>query len=185
MADIFISFIHEEEPVARAVRDFLEALVPGAKAFFSSDQWQVYAGEDWLKKICDALRAAKVVILLLSKESVARPWVNFEAGAGWLTDKHVIPACFKGLSKATLPKPYSSLQAINLNEPDDQHYLLHSVCHYLGKITRLTPPPPPFGGGVDKFAKEREPWTRLEAIMKAIEEGKPWYTYTPPFSPDS
>jgi len=61
--------------------------------------------------------------------------VNFEAGAAWLTDKHVIPACFKGLSKEKLPKPYSSLQAINLNEAADQCYLLHSVCHYLGKLS--------------------------------------------------
>src|SRR5215471_16744409 len=102
MADIFISFIHEEEPVAMAVRDFLETLIPGAKAFFASDQWQVHAGEDWFKKICDGLRAAKIVILLLSRDSVARPWVNFEAGAAWLGDKHVIPCCFKGLSKGAL-----------------------------------------------------------------------------------
>lgn len=182
MGNIFISYIHEEEPVAQAVHQFLESLVPEAKAFFSSDQWQVYAGEDWFKKICDALVAAKVVVLLLSKESVVRPWVNFEAGAAWLNGKHVIPCCFKGLDKGSLPKPYSSLQAINLNEHLDQHYLLRSVCHYLGKPTPLIPmtPPPGFKPDAD-IAKKLEPYQRLDTIMKAVEEGKPWYSYLPPF----
>src|SRR6185437_12206889 len=130
MADIFISFIHEEEEVAKAVSDYLQALVPDAKVFLASDKWQIYAGEDWLKKICEALQNARIVILMLSKRSVARPWVNFEAGAAWLGGKHVIPVCFKGLSKGKLPKPYSSLQALDLHDRSDQRYLLRSVCHY-------------------------------------------------------
>lgn len=171
MADIFISFIHEEEPIAKAIQDYLEALVPEATAFFSADQWQVFAGEDWFKKICDSLMASKVVILLLSPESVVRPWVNFEAGAAWLNGKHVIPCCFKGLQKVSLPKPYSSLQAIDLHSPSDHCYLLHSVCHYLGKLSPMTPPPKP-SLGPDTFAKDREPYDRLRNIMQAVQEGK-------------
>src|SRR2546430_13475283 len=52
--------------------------------------------------------AAKVVILLLSRRSVARPWVNFEAGAVWLNGKKIIPVCIGDMDKGDLPKPIRS-----------------------------------------------------------------------------
>src|SRR5947208_1192213 len=109
MSEIFISFIHEDEFVATAVRNFLmEELDMHSEVFMSSDQWKIYAGEKWLDRIIAELSGAKVVILLLSKASVERPWVNFEAGGAWLANKVIIPACFGGISKGNLPKPYSS-----------------------------------------------------------------------------
>ena len=66
---------------------------------------------------------------MLSKRSVARPWVNFEAGAAWLVDKTLIPVCFGRLSKNVLPHPYSAIQALNLQS--EAYYLLKSVTHQL------------------------------------------------------
>jgi hypothetical protein len=136
MAQIFISFIHEEEAVADALQRFLkEQLGHDADMFLSSDKWQIFAGELWLERIRDELKNASVVILMMSKRSVERPWVNFEAGAAWLTGKVIIPACFGGLSKGDLPKPYSSIQAVDLKE--NPYYLLSSICHHLGRIAPL------------------------------------------------
>ncbi len=137
MADVFISFIHEEEAVAKAVQDILKHHL-GTKAFMSADDWQIFAGEIWLERIKGELEEAKVLLLMLSEASVARPWINFEAGAAWLTGKAIVPVCFKGLVKSTLPKPYSSIQALDI--PDDAYYLVRSVSHHLGK----GPPPEPF-----------------------------------------
>jgi hypothetical protein len=100
--------------------------------FLSADQWQVFAGEDWLARLRQELDSARVVVLLLSRRSVARPWVNFEAGAAWLTDKAVIPLCFGDLRKEELPKPYSGIQAVDLRQ--DAYYLLSSVAHHLNII---------------------------------------------------
>ena len=92
MAGVLVSFIHEEERVAEAVKQYLdEKLDLGQVLFMSSDQWQVYGGDDWLEKIRLALRDSVVIVALLSQESVRRPWVNFEAGAAWLTRKVRIP----------------------------------------------------------------------------------------------
>jgi hypothetical protein len=133
MADIFISFIHEESETAEALQRFVNQMLSGqAKAFLSSDKFQIYAGELWLERIFKELSAAKVVLLLLSERSVTRPWVNFEAGAGWLTDKKIIPVCIKDLTKENLPKPYSSLQSIDLKYTDEQLYLIRSIAHHLG-----------------------------------------------------
>jgi hypothetical protein len=60
--------------------------------FLASDKSQIYAGDLWLQKIKEALSAAEIVVLMLSRRSVARPWVNFEAGAAWMVDKKIISA---------------------------------------------------------------------------------------------
>jgi hypothetical protein len=78
------------------------------------------------------LATAKVVLLMLSPLSVSRPWVNFEAGAAWTRDIITIPVCYGGLEKDQLPKPYSSLQAVDLMQWDDHEYLARSVAHHLG-----------------------------------------------------
>lgn len=137
MADVFISYIHEENGVAIATQRLLQEQLRGSAVFMSADQWQVYAGEFWLDRIRTELAAARVVILLMSPASVGRPWVNFEAGAAWLSGKAIIPACFGGLTKAILPKPYSGIQALDL--PGEGYYLVSSVAHHLGVLA-----PPPF-----------------------------------------
>jgi hypothetical protein len=97
--------------------------------FLSSDKSQVYAGGLWLEKLKEALSGSEVVILMLSKRSVARPWVNFEAGAASLADKKVIPVCYGNLSKGALPHPYSAIQAANLQS--EAYYLVESVNRHL------------------------------------------------------
>jgi hypothetical protein len=69
---------------------------------------------------------------MLSDESVKRPWVNFEAGIAWTRKIPIIPVCLGGLTKDSLPKPYSSLQAVDLQQFGDDEYLAKSVAHYLG-----------------------------------------------------
>ena len=133
MAQVFISFVHEEIEWAECVQNFISLMFDSSAApFMSSDKFQVYAGEKWLDRIMDELKEAKVVLLMLSENSVKRPWVNFEAGAAWTRNIVTIPICFGGLQKDNLPKPYSSLQAIDLQSWDDHEYLARSVAHHLG-----------------------------------------------------
>jgi TIR domain len=137
MARLFVSFVHEDEKLASAVQGLLQTeLNLHEEVFLSSDKSQIYAGDLWLQKIKEALSAAEVVILMLSQRSVARPWVNFEAGAAWLANKTVIPVCYGNLSKDALLHPYSGIQALNL--PSEAYYLLKSVNHQLN----LEPMPP-------------------------------------------
>jgi hypothetical protein len=134
VADVFISFIHEEVIVASWVSRFIaEIFEPNVGVFQSSDRSTIYAGEEWMKRIFEELQSAKVLVSLLSPESVGRPWINFEAGAAWMGNVKVIPVLFAGLTITTLPKPYSSLQAVEIGNPDGCHYLAASIAHHLNK----------------------------------------------------
>ena len=138
MARLFVSFVHEDEKVASAVQGLLQTeLDLREEVFLSSDKSQIYAGDLWLEKIKEALLAAEIVILMLSRRSVARPWVNFEAGAAWLADKKVIPVCYGNLSKDALPHPYSAIQALNLQS--EAYYLVKSVNHQLNLDAPMSP----------------------------------------------
>ena len=91
---IFISHISKETELAQVLKkhlakDFLNFL----DIFVSSDGQTIQAGGKWLDEVSHALEDAQIEIVLCSKESVLRPWVNFEAGAGWIRNIRVIPIC--------------------------------------------------------------------------------------------
>ena len=145
MASVFVSFIHEEEVIAGFVLSFLrEIFGDKVEIFLSADRTTIYAGDNWIDEIFDALKSTKVLVSLLTPVSVGRPWINVEAGAAWMRDAKVIPVCFRRLTVGTLPKPYSSLQAIEMNSTDAAYYLTSSIAHHLG-LPQLQRPRRRFG----------------------------------------
>jgi hypothetical protein len=131
MAKVFISFDHGDRSVAETTKALLDhELGLRGDVFMVTDPDQLRAGDDWLKVVKDGLSSAEVVLLMLSKRSIRKPWVNFEAGAGWLAGKRVIPACFGNQKKGNLPAPYSHWQGVNL--PEDKLFLLKTIAQTLG-----------------------------------------------------
>jgi hypothetical protein len=176
MAAIFISFIHEEEYEAKLMGTFLQQLFgEDVDTFRSSDQNAIYAGEEWMARVFEELKTAKVLISMLSPTSVSRPWINFEAGAAWMRDTKVIPVCFGGLTIGNLPKPYSSLQAVVIDSPAACYYLAASIAHHLGK---QQPEWPDFSGmsamGGRDPEKDKElarPYRRLSYLINLKSSG--------------
>jgi len=149
MAKIFMSFIHEEASVASTVKIFTHRILGhSVDTFMSSDKNAIYAGEDWMARVFEELESAKVLLSLLSPSSVGRPWINFEAGAAWMGRAKVIPVCFGGLTVSALPKPYSSLQAVEIDTPEGAYYLWSSIAHHLS----IDPPQRPmFSAGLPSW----------------------------------
>ena len=174
MASLFMSFIHDEVHEANFVRSFIHsALSSSVDSFMSSDETIIYAGEDWMRRIFKELEETKVLISMLSPLSVKRPWINFEAGAAWMSKKVVIPVCIGGLTVGNLHKPYSSLQAVNVETFEGSHYLVSSLAHYLNLPQPRRPifsdnPDPFLVGpiGVDENARLFAPYKHLEAFFK-------------------
>lgn len=86
MNEIFISWGGEK---AKKYADNLKAILnkvfeKDAATFYSGN---IGSGKIWLDKINEALRESKIGIIILTKESVNKPWVNFESGAIFKADK--------------------------------------------------------------------------------------------------
>jgi hypothetical protein len=133
---VFISHISDETDIAqwlkaRMDRDFLGSL----DIFVSSDRSTIVAGRKWLDEVDKALKRANLQIVLCSRDSVGRPWVNFEAGAVWLRGIPVVPVCHSGLEPAALPVPLSMLEGVSFASGKGLEKLYDSVAGALGLRT--------------------------------------------------
>jgi hypothetical protein len=133
---VFISHIAEESGIAQWLKAQLDRdFLGGLDIFVSSDRSTIGAGRRWLDDVQKALKEADLQIVLCSTASVAKPWVNFEAGAVWLRDVPVVPVCHSGLQPQGLPVPLSMLEGIELSNPEGLAKLYDSVGTALGLRT--------------------------------------------------
>lgn len=125
---IFLSHITEESELAQAIKEFIvEHLEPGVDVFVSSDMISIQAGDRWLRAIDKALKQADILLVLCSRESLKRPWIHFESGAGWIKSIPVIPLCHSGVGPSQLPLPLNLQQAIDLRSGQAASSLQNSI----------------------------------------------------------
>src|ERR1041384_2652244 len=101
-SDIFISHISEESVIAKTLKAFLQRIFSNdIDIFVSSDYSSVSGGDFWFTHIIEQLRLSQVVLVLISKDSAHREWINFEAGIGIGTDAKVIPVVIRHFEKSS------------------------------------------------------------------------------------
>lgn len=139
MYQVFLSYDSAESEVAEGLKRIIEnSFLGGIKVFVSGSFDDVPLGSRWLDNIAQCLRASNVLLVLCSSSSVTRPWVNFEAGGGWVRDIPIVPICYLGVDCRTLPQPLSFFQAIDFDNPRFLRSLLHALCRQL-QIQEMQP----------------------------------------------
>lgn len=134
---IFISHVHEHRNLGTAIQGEIgRLLLNGVDFFVSSDRVSIVGGDRWLDQIETALNNAAIVLVICSKDSILRPWVNFEAGGAWMAKKRVVPLCCGGLRPSDLPQPLASRQAYNIANSED----LTDLIALIAREANLTPP---------------------------------------------
>jgi hypothetical protein len=147
---VFISHIAEEKELAALLKGRIdEDFLGKVECFVSSDTESILAGENWLSSIDEALKDASVEVILCSPLSVKRPWINFEAGAGWMRRIPIVPLCHSGLTPRELPMPLAVLQGISASEPADLPKLYTTIANaHHSRVPRA-----PFDALVTKIAE--------------------------------
>jgi len=103
---IFVSHVEEDSEVASEVKKWLEDnLLDGIEVFVSSDKG-LAPGDKWEEIIIAKLQNCCIALVLCTQMSVRQPWINFEAGGAWVRGARVIPLCYHGQEKSTLPRRY-------------------------------------------------------------------------------
>ncbi len=125
--NVFISHIHENEAVAKRLKEYLiRTFSDDISVFVSGDPENIPPGQDWFATIIDGIRRCDCMIILCSVDSVEKRWIHFEAGAAVALDKKIVPLCFAGLSAGALPSPlnYIRRQAIDGDDAErlKQHF---------------------------------------------------------------
>lgn len=151
---IFISHITEEKEIAKAIKEFLERkFLSTINVFASSHEESIKLGDDWLGTIKQSMKECKLIIIICSPISIVRPWINFEAGSGWVRDIPVIPLCHSGLTPGKLPVPINSFQGGLLNNQDDIKKLFNRIAEILISDTP-EPDDKDFFNAINQFESE-------------------------------
>jgi hypothetical protein len=122
---IFISHASANARLARTLAEALKAL--GATTFLASRAGDIRADEDWLRGIERALQEADAYIVLLTPESTLRPWVNFEAGAAWFSERQLLFVRVQALAPEDIPLPISSRQVYALDDVEQLGAVLDAL----------------------------------------------------------
>jgi hypothetical protein len=107
--DVFISYSHKDEPWASELAESLKA--EGVQAWY--DQAQIAPGDRISDKIGDALRESRIVIQVVSPESLQSPWTFFELGAALGDNKIIIPVLRDGVAPDQIPAALRNRKWLN------------------------------------------------------------------------
>ncbi len=124
---VFLSHAAKDQEIAITLKRVIENAIPGSDVFVSSDTEDLHPGDEWVRKILEKLREARMLLILATDRSLSRPWVWYETGAGWRSELRMIPCCLGRVRKSQLPGPFSSYQGLNVNEEKDLLSLLVEV----------------------------------------------------------
>ena len=133
---VFISHITQEAEIAVEFQTLIEQHFLGMiDVFVSSDGNSIQMGQKWLNNVSEALEDCAIEIVVCSPISVQRPWINFEAGAGWVRGIPVIPLCHSGMEPSKLPVPLNLLQAAKLSDLSSLKLVFPVLANALGAST--------------------------------------------------
>lgn len=153
---IFLSHISEEGQLGTLFKDRLEKdFLSLIDVFVSSDARSIPPGDAWLKAVDENLNRAAALIVLASPTSVTRPWITFEAGAGWAKRVPTMIICHSGIAPGGLPLPLGQLQAFSATDTKRLQAMYGVIAGVLGSAT---------------------PEPDLSAFQKAISEFELQYT---------
>jgi hypothetical protein len=112
----FLSHASVDAPLAAHLETALRASTPSLEVFRTTRVDQIPSGRAWFEHITAHLRAATQYVVLLTPNSQSRPWVCFEAGGAWATDRTRVLALGGGLQAGDTIEPLRQLQLLSLEE---------------------------------------------------------------------
>ncbi|MGD9825432.1 toll/interleukin-1 receptor domain-containing protein [Desulfobacter sp.] len=170
---VFLSHISEERELAVHFKSLIEdSFLDLIDVFVSSDDRSIGLGQKWLDDITHALNVCTVELVLCSPVSVKRPWINFEAGAGWIRGIPVVPLCHSGMEPGKLPIPLNLLQAAKLTETSSLKLVFPVLANALGSRTPTVDFSAFIQNAVD-FEKKYTFWNSCNSAFQVINNINP------------
>ncbi len=112
--DVFLSYSSASQPWVRKFTDALTA--SGITTWF--DAHEILPGDRWQDKIEKALRQSRVLIMVITPESVQRPWTFFELGAALADGKRIVPVLSEGVDPGDIPALVRQFQFVREKTPE-------------------------------------------------------------------
>jgi hypothetical protein len=125
---VFFSHSSKDSEALKRLKDrFVELTADTIEVFLSSDGQSIRLGKNWLARVEEALKGAKVMFVFLTPNSMASPWVYFESGHAYAKGTDVIPIGLFGVDVGKIPPPLSTLQGFNAVSHDSLNNIIAKV----------------------------------------------------------
>ena len=122
---LFFSHSSKDKDMVLAIKSKVMQYTSGTLEIFqSSDGESIPFGTNWIHKVEEGLKEAKVMFVFVTEKSVASGWIYFEAGYAYSKGVHVIPVGI-GINVGDLKAPLNLLQGFNITSADSLNNFLH------------------------------------------------------------
>lgn len=129
---IFLSYTGAEEPLAKAISSALREYLTDTQVF----DWRSTdtLSEEWLSKLKMELTRSRIVLFLLSPDSIRKQWILFEFGAAWFSSAEtvLVPIFHSGLEPGHLHPPLSTINGLHAHDPHLGSKLLNKLSERFG-----------------------------------------------------
>lgn len=121
---LFFSHSSKDKDMVLAIKNKVMKYTSGTLEIFqSSDGESIPFGTNWIHKVEEGLKEAKVMFVFITEQSISSGWIYFEAGYAYSKDVHVIPVGI-GVSVGDLKAPLNLLQGFNITSADSLNNFL-------------------------------------------------------------
>jgi hypothetical protein len=125
--NIFLSHSSDDKLVAQYLSDRLLELVPQSRVFLASRPGDIPVGAEWLEIIKEKLTQSSAYLVLLTETSIERPWVQFETGAAWMSERQLVTVTAGPLKKTDIAMPLAAFQLYSLSIPEEARHVFEAL----------------------------------------------------------
>lgn len=148
-------------------------LLSSVDVFVSSDDQSITLGNKWLETVSNNLEKCILIIVLCSQESIKKPWINFECGAGWSRKISIIPICHSNITVANLPIPLNLLQGFDIQKQGKLTGLISRIAKEINIDTPKKVDELSILQEIKEFEKNYQINSKIKNELKEIEENTP------------
>ena len=154
-------------------KNIKELLLSSVDVFVSSDDQSITLGNKWLETVSNNLEKCILIIVLCSQESIKKPWINFECGAGWSRKIPIIPICHSNITVANLPIPLNLLQGFDIQKQGKLTELIFRIAKEINIDTSKKVDELSILQEIKEFEKNYQINSKIKNELKEIEEFTP------------
>lgn len=115
---IFFSHSSKDRDIILPLKDKIGKVTGGTiDIFMSSDGQSIPFGSNWIHKVEEGLKDAKIMFVFITETSLSSGWIYFEAGFAYSKDIQVVPVGI-GINIGSLKPPLNLLQGFNITSGD-------------------------------------------------------------------
>lgn len=125
---LFFSHARSDRIIAEYIRsEIIARREVETDVFLASRPGDIPSGAQWWKVIQERLRASDRYLFLLTPQSVSRPWIAFELGAAWMSERPLLVVSSGSLALGDIPMPLSAFQVYSLEDPQEAEVALKQL----------------------------------------------------------